>query len=247
VHRYPALRERWLNVAGSWDDKVVVDISCGPRNLFAAIAGARRALIGVDVAAGSLELALKVGYTTLLADAHDLPLRSKTADLVVIKGELNHSEDMRRMLAEAAGLVAPRGAQVADHDPQLSADPFKGLGLALWAARVPVYRLLGRGGHSAEDDEQRWALASEMHHRSGDRVTDQLFRSVLEPAGFKAAIHPHNHAVGAEIRRGERGGRLPRSGSPSGCPASIRTRARARSPGCPTRAAGVAPSERTQN
>ena len=33
VHSYPELRERWHTVSSTWDDKVVVDIGCGPGNL----------------------------------------------------------------------------------------------------------------------------------------------------------------------------------------------------------------------
>ena len=36
VHRYPQLRERWQRAAGTWDDKVVVDVGCGPGNLSAS-------------------------------------------------------------------------------------------------------------------------------------------------------------------------------------------------------------------
>jgi ubiquinone/menaquinone biosynthesis C-methylase UbiE len=43
--------------AGVWDGKVIVDIGCGPGNLFANLGGSPTTLIGVDVAKGSLEFA----------------------------------------------------------------------------------------------------------------------------------------------------------------------------------------------
>ena len=39
VHSYPELRERWHAVSSTWDDKVVVDIGCGPGNLLKTLGG----------------------------------------------------------------------------------------------------------------------------------------------------------------------------------------------------------------
>jgi SAM-dependent methyltransferase len=73
VHSYPELRERWHAVSDKWDDKVVVDVGCGPGNLLKTLGGHPAVLIGIDVAAAGLKLACELGYVPLLADAHDLP------------------------------------------------------------------------------------------------------------------------------------------------------------------------------
>jgi|SRR6516164_6810265 len=57
VHSYPELRERWHAVSDKWDDKVVVDVGCGPGNLLKTLGGHPALLIGIDVAAASLKLA----------------------------------------------------------------------------------------------------------------------------------------------------------------------------------------------
>ena len=108
--------------------------------------GSPALVIGVDVARGSLEMARDVGYLPLLADAHELPLRSEIADVVALNGTLHHCEDMDRVLMECARLVKPGGVMVIDHDPQLSAWDYKLLGLAMWKARKPIYRWMKRGG-----------------------------------------------------------------------------------------------------
>ncbi len=205
VHRYPQLRERWHAAAGTWDDKIVVDIGCGPGNLFAELGGKPAALLGVDVARGSLEWAERIGYMPLLADAHAMPLKSAFADIVALNGTLHHCDDMAQVLVESARLVKPGGVLVVDHDPQRSAYDLKGLGKLLWNLRVPVYRSLGRGGHAALDDEQAWALATEIHHQPGDGVTSELFLDVLRPLGFEVRLIPHNHRIGAEALAGQRG------------------------------------------
>jgi SAM-dependent methyltransferase len=205
VHRYPQLRERWHATSGTWDDKVVVDVGCGPGNLFATLGGQPAALIGVDVARGSLEWAAQIGYLPLLADAHAMPLKSAFADIVALNGTLHHCDDMAQVLSESARLVKPGGMLVADHDPQLSAYDLGRLGKLLWNLRLPLYRRLGRGGHASLDDEQTWALATEIHHAPGDGVTAEFFRQILAPLGFEVLLLPHNQRVGAEVLEGERG------------------------------------------
>jgi SAM-dependent methyltransferase len=205
VHRSPELRDRWHAAAGTWDDKVVVDVGCGPGNLFATLGGSPRELIGVDVAPASLRWAQKIGYLPVLADAHAMPLRSEIADVVALNGTIHHCDDMAAVLAESARLVRPGGLLVADHDPQLSAYDLKFLGRLMWELRMPIYRLLRRGGHSPDEDEQAWSVATEIHHRPGDGVSAALLRSVLEPLGFEVRLYPHNHNVGAGVLRGECG------------------------------------------
>jgi SAM-dependent methyltransferase len=205
VHRDAALRERWCAVAGGWDDRVVVDVGCGPGNLFANLGGNPAALIGLDVAVGSLKLAADQGYTPLLADAHAMPLRSGCADLVALNATLHHCEDMRAVLMESARLVKAGGLIVIDHDPQVTAWDYRGPGRFLWELRKPLYRLMKRGGHSSEDDEQHWAEATEIHHRPGDGLSESLVRSALEPLCFDVRIYPHNNTIGRDVVRGDMG------------------------------------------
>ncbi len=205
VHRYPEFRERWHAVAGRWDGKVVVDIGCGPGNLLISLGDQPETVIGVDVAPGSLHMASELGYLPLLADAHALPLRSGFADIVALNATLHHCTDIRRVLLEAARLVKPGGVLVIDHDPQLSAWNYKGLGMAMWKIRKPIYRWMKRGGHRAEGDEQLWAERTELHHRPGDGITEDMLRQPLRDAGFDVAIYPHNHGVGAAVLQGDMG------------------------------------------
>jgi SAM-dependent methyltransferase len=203
-HRNESFRSRWQRACGSWNDKVVVDIGCGPGNVFATVGGQPEMLIGVDISHGALEMARDLGYMPLLADAHDLPFVSGFADIVVLNAVLHHCDDMEKVLCEAARLVAPGGILVTDHDPQLSAWNFKGLAKLAWEFRLTVYPLLRRGFHSTVE-EQSVVLASEIHHEPGHGVTSNLFRGTLEPLGFRVELYPHNHDTGAEVFRGQRG------------------------------------------
>jgi SAM-dependent methyltransferase len=205
VHRNDALRERWRAASGSWDAKVVVDVGCGPGNLFQNVGGMPAFLIGIDVAPTCLKLAARLGYIPLLADAHAIPLRTAIADVVALNATLHHCDDMRKVIAECARLVKPGGVIVIDHDPQMSAWNFRGIGMLLWRLRKPIYRLLGRGGHRTEDDEQRWADATEIHHRPGDGLSESFLRSALETENFAVRVFPHNQTVGREILNGEMG------------------------------------------
>jgi ubiquinone/menaquinone biosynthesis C-methylase UbiE len=203
-HRTDKFKERWQAIAGSWDDKTVVDIGCGPGNLYATLGGSPKVLIGVDVATGALEIAQRLGYTLLLADAHHLPLISEFADIVTLNATLHHCDDMTTVLAEAARLVRPGGLLVVDHDPQLSAWNYQGVALWLYKIRFKLYQTIFRKLHY-DPVERGYALKTEIHHHPGSGVTNELFEQTLKPLGFDIQLYPHNQTVGAELLQGDRG------------------------------------------
>ncbi|WP_233208002.1 class I SAM-dependent methyltransferase [Siphonobacter sp. BAB-5405] len=200
-HRSDHFKSRWQAASGDWDDKVVVDIGCGPGNIFATLQGNPRLLIGVDVAPNSLLFAAKQGYVPVLADATALPFTSEFADIVTLNATLHHCDDMETVLREAARLVKPGGVIVTDHDPQLSAWNYKGLAKLLWHARLWYYRWIGHSFHKSGPQQQA-ALASEIHHKPGHGVTEQFFKNTLEPLGFTVKVFPHNHEIGADALKG---------------------------------------------
>ena len=201
-HRDQNFIDRWQVATGAWQDKVVVDVGCGPGNVFASLGGSPRLLIGVDISLGALKMAEKIGYYPLLADAQDLPLRSEIADIVVVNATIHHCDDMEAVLKEAARLVKPGGVLVCDHDPQKSAWDFKGFARFLWRVRLPIYRFIKRGGHATKS-EQMCALASEAHHVPGDGLTIEFYYSILDPMGFSTLVYPHSHALGSDVFTGE--------------------------------------------
>jgi SAM-dependent methyltransferase len=203
-HRSDRFRSRWQAASGSWDNKIVVDVGCGPGNIFAKVGGHPELLIGVDVSPGALEIARTLGYMPLVADAHDLPFISGFADIVALNAALHHCDHMDQVLAEAARLVAPGGILVTDHDPQLSAWNFRGLAKLAWNFRLPLYLLLNKGFHRSRE-EQSIVLTSEIHHEPGQGVTPELFRNVLGPMKFQVELYPHNHDIGAEVLQGQMG------------------------------------------
>ncbi len=200
-HRDEAFKSRWKAAIGDWTDKIVLDIGCGPGNIFASLQGNPKLLIGVDVAPKSLEFAKAMGYVPLLADATKLPFISGFADIVTLNAALHHCEDMEAVLKEAARLVKPGGLIVTDHDPQLSAWNYKGLAKVLWNGRLVLYRLTGHGFHKS-NHQQAMALECEIHHKPGHGVTKHFFEDILKPAGFEVNIFPHNHTLGAEVLKG---------------------------------------------
>lgn len=207
VHRDRFFQERWQACIGDWQGKIVVDIGCGPGNVYAALKecmGAPHLMIGVDVSAGGLKMAAELGYTPVLADAQQLPFVDGFADIVTLNATMHHCDDMEKVLREAARLVRPGGLLLTDHDLQRSMWNDNWIARFLWNARLPIYRLLQRGGHSTAD-EQYWSTATEAHHMPGDGVTPEFFQQILEPMGFTVQLYPHNRTAGAEALQGERG------------------------------------------
>ncbi|WP_416672294.1 class I SAM-dependent methyltransferase [Egbenema bharatensis] len=206
-HQDEAFQDRWQAVIGSWQDKIVVDIGCGPGNVYRALhdrCGVPYSLIGVDVSQGGLQIAQELGYTAVLADAQQLPFIDGFADIVTLNATLHHCDDMEAALREGARLVRPGGLLVIDHDPQRTMWGDNPIADLIWKVRLPLYRMLKRGGHSTTE-EQFWSTATEAHHRPGDGVTPELFQRVLTPLGFTVHLYPHNRTVGRETLLGERG------------------------------------------
>jgi ubiquinone/menaquinone biosynthesis C-methylase UbiE len=203
-----AFGERWQAAIGSWDDRIAIDIGCGPGNLYAAIGGTPQVLIGVDISRGALEQAEQLGYTPLLADAHQIPLVDNCADVVTLNAVLHHCDDMVAVLTEAARLVRPGGLLITDEDPQRTAWHHKGLGLLVNRARkqFPMYWLPGRASFYRSKQARELRLTTEIHnHKPGDGVTLDLYRDTLVPRGFEIELYPHNHGVGAELFAGNYG------------------------------------------
>jgi ubiquinone/menaquinone biosynthesis C-methylase UbiE len=203
-HRHEAFKERWIAATEGWDGKIVVDIGCGPGNLYAALGGQPKVLIGVDVSRGTLEMAARVGYIPILADAQNLPFIPGFADIVAVNATLHHCDDMEKALVEAARLVKSHGLLVVDHDPQLTAWNYKGLAMLFYRFRLLIYRVFLKRLH-VPIEERKCALATETHHKPGDGVTPDLFRKTLEPMGFTVNLYPHNNTEGAAVLKGKFG------------------------------------------
>ena len=204
-HRHDKFRDRWLAATGSWDGKVVVDIGCGPGNLYATIGGSPTALIGVDISPGALKMAQEVGYTPLLADAEHLPLADGCADLVVANATIHHCDDMAQVLTEAARLVKPGGLLVTDKDAQSTALNLTGLGLFLRDIRFFFYWIF-RSKYYIPVEIRQARQATETHNQKpGDGITPELYYQTLDPLGFEVKLFPHNHDLGIEVLAGEIG------------------------------------------
>lgn len=186
-HRDIYFKSRWKTALGDYSDKIVVDLGCGPGNVFANFDEKPRLLIGVDVAVKSLEFAKKSGYLPVLADASNLPFKSGFADTVILNAALHHCDDMDAVLSEAARILKLGGTIITDHDPQKTAWNYKGLALLLWKSRTFIYRYTGHGFHK-EKGQQYWALKTEIHHKPGHGVSKELFEKNLKKQGFEVKI-----------------------------------------------------------
>jgi SAM-dependent methyltransferase len=204
-HRHEKFRDRWQAATGSWDGKMVVDIGCGPGNLYATVGGSPDVLVGVDISPGALKMAEAVGYIPLLADAHHLPLADGCADLVVANAAIHHCDNMTEVLAEAARLVKPGGLLVTDKDPQSTALTLKGLGLLLREIRFIFYWLI-RSRYYIPVEVRQARQATETHNRKpGDGITPDVYYRILKPLGFDVKLFPHNHDLGVEVFEGKIG------------------------------------------
>ena len=197
--------ERWHATTGSWHEKIVVDIGCGPGNLFRSMSGTPKILIGIDISSNALKHASQLGYTPLLAVAHDLPLVSGFADIVTINATLHHVDDMVRVLIESARLVKPGGMLITDEDPLASEYTISGFGKLIAGLRsyIRFFRVRNhptRTWKYVSFKESRERHKTEIHNQFiGDSIQKEVFHKVLEPLGFTVKVYPHGHLAGKNI------------------------------------------------
>ncbi len=204
-NRSPEFIDRWQEAIGTLDDKIVIDVGCGPGNLLASLGGNPKTLIGLDISHGALKVAQTLGYQTILADVQNLPLVSGCADVVMLNAVMHHSDDAEKVLREAARLVRPGGILVTDMDPQKGAWDFKGLGLLLYQMRYPLYKLMRSSSYKTQE-EDLLRLATEVHNQQpGAGIELSLYENVLTEMGFDFKVCPHNHFVGREVLQGKVG------------------------------------------
>jgi ubiquinone/menaquinone biosynthesis C-methylase UbiE len=199
---------RWKAAIGNWDDKIVVDIGCGPGNLYSVVGGSPQVIIGVDISHGALEHAMQLGYTPILADAHNLPFIDGFADVVTLNATLHHCDRMVEVLAEAARIVRPGGILITDEDPLAYTGTHRGLSALIIEAhrRFPMYWLPWRSALYKSPAEQALRLSTEIHNaKPGDGVTPDLYTDTLLPLGFEIELYPHYHNVGDGLFQGQMG------------------------------------------
>jgi ubiquinone/menaquinone biosynthesis C-methylase UbiE len=208
------LRDRYQTAINRWNetglqDKIVVDVGCGPGNIFRLLGGQPKLMLGIDIAETALGMARNAGYLPLIADAHQLPFIDQFADIVIGNATLHHCDDMEQVLTEMARIVRPGGLLITDQDPQITAWQLRGPGFWLHHAKYsplfPLFRqMIGRP--LATWDQQVARFHTEIHNQfPGDGLSLDLYHRVLEPMGYEVNLYRHNHTLGAEVLQGRWG------------------------------------------
>jgi SAM-dependent methyltransferase len=96
----------------STDKTRLLDAGCGAGALLAELAGRGHA-VGIDVAASAIAITARRGPHTLVqADARDLPFRADAFDAVMLCDVLEHIDDDKQALLEAARVLRPGGVVI---------------------------------------------------------------------------------------------------------------------------------------
>ena len=105
---------RWLARAVSADATVVVDLACGSGPVSRELAQPRRTVVGLDLSADELALAVERGPGPWLrADALRLPFRDGSVDVVTSSMGLVVVTPLEQVLAEVARVLRPGGVLAA--------------------------------------------------------------------------------------------------------------------------------------
>lgn len=182
-----------------------LDVGCGGGNVLRMTNGtALNPRVGMDVTISALRLVMKQGFLVVLGDAERLPFKSGSMTLVTASSVLHHLYDPTRLIAEAYSVLRPGGVFFTDFDPNKLAADWSWLMLAMYRARLPVYRVLSRCvrrrvGHR-DANIQDWNSVAEFHNRPGAGFSPARLAQDIAQAGFKVLlIFPHNTTDGNVI------------------------------------------------
>tara|TARA_R110002072_G_scaffold4174_1_gene29374 strand:+ start:77920 stop:78636 length:717 start_codon:yes stop_codon:yes gene_type:complete len=109
------LIEQWLG--DSWDGRVVVDLGCGGGLLAVPLARSGAQVLGLDIASKALRSAqvaanrepTSAHFLAVIAKMQASPVRDQQVDVVLLADVLEHVEDPRAAIAEAARMLRPGG------------------------------------------------------------------------------------------------------------------------------------------
>jgi 2-polyprenyl-6-hydroxyphenyl methylase/3-demethylubiquinone-9 3-methyltransferase len=104
------LLHEWLG--RSWQGRTVIDLGCGGGFVAVPLARAGARVVGVDLAVQALRCARRQqpeGWTAVVGDVQRPPVRSGSADLVVLADVIEHVPAPATAVAAAAALVRPGG------------------------------------------------------------------------------------------------------------------------------------------
>lgn len=145
----------------------------------------------VDVSRGMLRRARAAGLPTVAGDARHLPLRTESADAVLIVDAFHHMPDCDAVLRECRRVLAPGGVLVVrDFDP----GTVRGRGLAL-AERIAGFGSQFRRPDQVVEDASEAGFAA--------RVLERGFTYTV--AGRKPSEQDRSRRPGRELRQPKRG------------------------------------------
>ena len=104
---YPELFKRFLDQLPK--SSVVLDVGCGPGRDLAGAVARRKTTFGIDQSLFSVKRARRFA-PVVCADATRLPVRSRSANGVILDGVAHHTRDPFSSLAEAARVLLPGGS-----------------------------------------------------------------------------------------------------------------------------------------
>lgn len=162
----------------------VVDLGCGGGLLALPLAERGARVVGVDLSEGSLRAARSearrrgIAASFLRADLRRVPLRSGSADLVLLSDVLEHVTDPASAVSEAARLLRPGGGLFVNTFDRSRA-------AALWVVHVAEgLALVPKGTHDARmfvrpAELESYARAARLRPVRLQRESPALLRTLL--------------------------------------------------------------------
>ena len=174
------------------DSKYHLDLGCGPGHVLGWLKEFNFLQVGLDVSIHNLRNARRnTGAVVVCADAVTLPFADKVFDLVTESSVLHHVEDWKSVVVESCRICKKTGGVLIDSEPSKGRVAWGPLAIAVYNARLPVYKILSYIKNNIYFRDRRQTklnIMAEFHAQPGAGLSMEELRGIFESACFSVDI-----------------------------------------------------------
>ena len=190
-----AVDEAGVSTSAGVNDRPLLhlDFGCGPGHVLSWLGEFGFRQVGLDVSLSNLRNARRTtGALVVCGDASRMPFADDSFNVVTESSVLHHIEDWRGAVSEACRVCNAGGGVVLDSEPTRESLSWGPLARAVFAARVPIYRLISYLTKSKyvfkRSSDLKLNLIAETHKQPGCGFSIEEIKQVFQDSNFDVRV-----------------------------------------------------------